>query len=74
MLPEVERVLRDEFPGIEIRLSSDYSPVLAKALIRRKHIEFKRICFCAEFLGNAPHRPLTCSPMAGSAARGGVDG
>jgi LysR family hca operon transcriptional activator len=36
LLPEVERVLRDEFPGIEIRLSSDYSPVLAKALMRRK--------------------------------------
>ena len=36
LLPEVNRVLRDEFPGIEIRLSSDYSPVLAKALIRRK--------------------------------------
>ena len=36
MLPEVDRVLRDEFPGIEIRLSSDYSPVLAKALMRRK--------------------------------------
>src|SRR5712671_671983 len=36
LLPEVDRVLRDEFPGIEIRLSSDYSPVLAKALIRRK--------------------------------------
>ena len=32
----MERVLRDEFPGIEIRLSSDYSPVLAKALMRRK--------------------------------------
>src|SRR5258708_40318211 len=36
LLPEVGRVLRDEFPGIEIRLSSDYSPVLAKALMRRK--------------------------------------
>src|SRR5258708_8172644 len=36
LLPEVNRVLRDEFPGIEIRLSSDYSPVLAKALIKRK--------------------------------------
>src|SRR5258705_10884415 len=31
LLPEVDRVLRDEFPGIEIRLSSDYSPVLAQA-------------------------------------------
>jgi LysR family transcriptional regulator, hca operon transcriptional activator len=29
-------VLRDEFPGIDIRLSSDYSPVLAKALMKRK--------------------------------------
>jgi len=36
LLPEVQRVLRDEFPGIEIRLSSDYSPVLAKALMRRR--------------------------------------
>lgn len=36
LLPEVERVLRHEYPGIEIRLSSDYSPVLAKALMRRK--------------------------------------
>jgi LysR family hca operon transcriptional activator len=36
LLPEVERVLRSEFPGIEIRLSSDYSPILAKALMRRR--------------------------------------
>ena len=36
LLPEVNRVLRDEFPGIEIRLSSDYSPALAKASMRRK--------------------------------------
>jgi LysR family hca operon transcriptional activator len=36
LLPEVNRVLGDEFPGIEIRLSSDYSPVLGKALMRRK--------------------------------------
>jgi LysR family hca operon transcriptional activator len=36
LLPEVSRILRGEFPGIEIRLSSDYSPVLAKALMRRK--------------------------------------
>jgi len=36
LLPEVERVLRDGFPGIDIHLSSDYSPVLAKALMRRK--------------------------------------
>jgi LysR family hca operon transcriptional activator len=36
LLPVVDRVLRDEFPAIEIRLSSDYSPVLAKALMKRK--------------------------------------
>lgn len=36
LLPAAERVLRAEFPGIEIRLSSDYSPVLAKALMKRK--------------------------------------
>jgi LysR family transcriptional regulator, hca operon transcriptional activator len=36
LLPEVDRMLRDEFPDIEIRLSSDYSPVLAKALMRRR--------------------------------------
>jgi LysR family transcriptional regulator, hca operon transcriptional activator len=36
LLPEVNRVLREAFPGIEIRLSSDYSPVLGKALMRRK--------------------------------------
>ncbi len=36
LLPEVNRILRGEFPGIEIRLSSDYSPTLAKALMRRK--------------------------------------
>jgi DNA-binding transcriptional LysR family regulator len=36
LLPAVNRVLGEEFPGIEIRLSSDYSPLLAKALMRRK--------------------------------------
>jgi LysR family hca operon transcriptional activator len=36
LLPEVKRVLGEAFPGIDIRLSSDYSPVLAKALMRRK--------------------------------------
>jgi LysR family hca operon transcriptional activator len=34
LLPDVTRILRDELPGIEIRLSSDYSPSLAKALKR----------------------------------------
>jgi LysR family hca operon transcriptional activator len=36
LLPRVNHILREEFPGIEIRLSSDYSPLLAKALMRRK--------------------------------------
>lgn len=36
LLPEVERLLREAFHNIDIRLSSDYSPVLAKALMRRK--------------------------------------
>ena len=36
LLPEVDRLLHDAFPDLEIRLSSEYSPVLAKALIRRK--------------------------------------
>ncbi|MEA2894550.1 MAG: LysR family transcriptional regulator, hca operon transcriptional activator [Bradyrhizobium sp.] len=36
LLPEVNRILRDEFPDIEIRLSSDYSPTLAKAVMRRR--------------------------------------
>src|ERR1700746_3052637 len=36
LLPEVDRILRDEFPGIDIRLTSDYSPALAKALMRGK--------------------------------------
>ncbi|MEI9923644.1 MAG: LysR substrate-binding domain-containing protein [Bradyrhizobium sp.] len=32
----MKRILDGEFPGIDIRLSSDYSPVLAKALMRRR--------------------------------------
>src|SRR6266481_1201191 len=36
LLPVVDRTLRDEFAGIDIRLSSEYSPVLAKALMRRR--------------------------------------
>jgi LysR family transcriptional regulator, hca operon transcriptional activator len=36
LLPEVDRVLKGEFPDIEIRLSSDYSPALAKALMKRR--------------------------------------
>ncbi len=36
LLPEVTRILDGEFHGIDIRLSSDYSPALAKALMRGK--------------------------------------
>jgi LysR family transcriptional regulator, hca operon transcriptional activator len=36
LLPEVRRVLHDAFPGIDLHLSSDYSPALAKALMRGK--------------------------------------
>jgi LysR family transcriptional regulator, hca operon transcriptional activator len=36
LLPEVNRILHDGFPDVEVKLSSDYSPVLAKALTRRK--------------------------------------
>lgn len=36
LLPDVERLLREAFRDIDIRLSSDYSPVLAKALMRRR--------------------------------------
>src|ERR1700742_3140199 len=34
LLPEVSRILHEEFPGIQIHLSSDYSPALARALMR----------------------------------------
>ena len=55
MLPEVTRILRDEFPGIEIRLSSDYSPALAKALVRgRLEAAFKR-----------PEEHMAISPAGG---------
>jgi LysR family hca operon transcriptional activator len=36
LLPEVTRILRRDFPGIDLRLTSDYSPALAKALMRGK--------------------------------------
>jgi LysR family transcriptional regulator, hca operon transcriptional activator len=36
VLPSVNSLLRGAFPGIDIQLSSDYSPSLAKALMRRK--------------------------------------
>ena len=36
LLPAVDSLLRSEFADIDIRLSSDYSPVLARALMRRR--------------------------------------
>jgi LysR family hca operon transcriptional activator len=42
-LPRVMRMLRDELPGIEVKVSSDYSPDLAAALARgRLDIAFLR--------------------------------
>ena len=43
LLPRINSVLSDAFPGIEIRLSSDYSPALAKALMQGQ----ARSCFHA---------------------------
>lgn len=61
LLPEVNRVLRDEFPGIDIRLSSDYSPVLAKALIRRKlDAAFMR---AEENMGDLAFRRVRTDPL-----------
>ncbi len=34
LLPKVMRVLQDELPNIEVKLSSDYSPRLAEALLK----------------------------------------
>jgi LysR family hca operon transcriptional activator len=34
LLPKAMRVLQDELPNIEIKLSSDYSPRLADALLK----------------------------------------
>ena len=61
LLPEVNRVLRDEFPGIEIRLSSDYSPALAKALMRRKlDAAFMR---AEEHMGDLAFRRVRTDPL-----------
>ena len=35
-LPQAMRILRDELPNIEVTVSSQYSPDLAQALLRRK--------------------------------------
>src|SRR5258708_6099656 len=61
LLPEVDRVLRDEFPDIEIRLSSDYSPVLAKALLRRRlDAAFMRP---EEQMGDLSYRRVRTDPL-----------
>jgi LysR family transcriptional regulator, hca operon transcriptional activator len=61
LLPEVDRLLRAEFPGIEIRLSSDYSPVLAKALMRRKiDAAFMR---SEEQMGDLAYRRVRTDPL-----------
>jgi LysR family hca operon transcriptional activator len=57
----VNRILRDEFPGIEIRLSSDYSPVLAKALMRRRlDAAFTR---AEEHMENLVYRRVRTDPL-----------
>jgi LysR family hca operon transcriptional activator len=61
LLPEVERVLRNEFPDIEIRLSSEYSPVLAKALMKRKlDAAFMRP---EEHMGDLGYRRVRTDPL-----------
>jgi LysR family transcriptional regulator, hca operon transcriptional activator len=61
LLPEVDRLLRDAFPGIDIRLSSDYSPVLAKALMRRKlDVAFMRP---EEHMGDLASRRVRTDPL-----------
>jgi LysR family transcriptional regulator, hca operon transcriptional activator len=61
LLPEVSRILRDEFPGIEIRLSSDYSPALAKALMRgRLEAAFMRP---EEHMGDLACRRVRTDPL-----------
>jgi LysR family hca operon transcriptional activator len=61
LLPEVNRILRDEFPDIEIRLSSDYSTVLAKALMRRQlDAAFMR---AEEQMGDLASRRVRTDPL-----------
>jgi LysR family hca operon transcriptional activator len=61
LLPEVSRILRDGFPGIEIRLSSDYSPALAKALMRgRLEAAFMRT---EEHMGDLICRRVRTDPL-----------
>jgi LysR family hca operon transcriptional activator len=57
----VSRILNDEFPGIDIRLSSDYSPALAKALMRgRLEAAFMRP---EEHLGDLASRRVRTDPL-----------
>lgn len=61
LLPEVDRILRDEFPGIDIRLTSDYSPALAKALMRgRLEAAFMRP---EEHMGDLASRRVRTDPL-----------
>jgi LysR family transcriptional regulator, hca operon transcriptional activator len=61
LLPEVRRILHDAFPGIEIRLSSDYSPALAKALMRgRLEAAFMRP---EEHMGDLACRRVRTDPL-----------
>ena len=61
LLPEVTRILHDDFPGIEIRLPSDYSPVLAKALMRgRLEAAFMRL---EEHMGDLAVRRVRTDPL-----------
>jgi LysR family hca operon transcriptional activator len=61
LLPEVSRILHNEFPGIEIRLASDYSPALAKALMRGKlDAAFMR---AEEHMGDLAHRRVRTDPL-----------
>jgi LysR family hca operon transcriptional activator len=61
LLPEVSRILRDEFPGIEIRLSSDYSPALAKGLMRgRLEAAFMRP---EERMGDLAYKRVRTDPL-----------
>jgi LysR family hca operon transcriptional activator len=61
LLPEVSRILRAEFPGVEMRLSSDYSPVLAKALMRgRLEAAFMRP---EEHMGDLAYKRVRTDPL-----------
>jgi LysR family transcriptional regulator, hca operon transcriptional activator len=61
LLPEVTRVLQSDFPGIDIRLASDYSPALAKALTRGKlDAAFMRL---EEHMGDLAWKQVRTDPL-----------